>query len=164
MVLTVEPLVAVTMTVEVPFGVPASGGGFLLPPPPPPPQAGTISSRNMSVSTIMPRVRFFPPTSITPNNPSPVSNSAGRNIRRWDRIIAVGAVVVIVIVAFVAFMVPFALRLAGENVHLASDGNPEHANEIVPLNPVEFETFTSEVPLPPGVVMVTVEAEEGIAA
>ena len=66
--------------------------------------------------------------------------------------------------ALVVDAVPFALRLAGENTHFASDGNPEHASEIVPLNPVEFETLTDEVPLAPGAVMTTFDPDDGTAA
>ena len=46
---------------------------------------------------------------------------------------------------------PFGFKDAGENVHVASEGNPEHAIVMVPLKFVELEMATEVVPELPGV-------------
>jgi hypothetical protein len=58
----------------------------------------------------------------------------------------VGAFVVTVIETLVVFAVPFAVIEVGENRQAASDGRPEHARLIVPLNPLEFATLSEVTP------------------
>jgi hypothetical protein len=73
-------------------------------------------------------------------------------------------VVVTVITAADVFAVPFAAIVVGVNVQVVSEGRPEHARLIVPLNPVELDTLTDVVPEPPGSEITTADCAEGMAA
>ena len=48
---------------------------------------------------------------------------------------------------------PFGFRDAGENEHVASEGNPEQASVMVPLKFDELEIATEVAPVPPGLVI-----------
>jgi len=165
-VLTIDPLVAVTNTVETPVGVPASGGGLwigvlLLPPPHPGATTSNINVRNKN----NPRARRFPLTSTLERSiPTANIHSAGKNVRRCKRDMAVAAFVVMVMEGVVVLAVPFAVIVAGAKTHVASEGRPEQANVIVPLKLVEFVTLTDVVPDPPGAAINTVAWVDGIAA
>ena len=74
--------------------------------------------------------------------------------------LAVGAVVVTVMETLVVFAMPAPFMDAGLKVHFDSEGSPEHARLIVPLNPEEFTTVIDVLPVPPGAAMVTVEGAE----
>ena len=60
-----------------------------------------------------------------------------------------------VTVTVVVETTPFAFRDAGENEHVASEGNPEQASAMVPLKFVELEMATEVVPEPPGLEITT---------
>src|SRR5271169_2607123 len=99
-----------------------------------------------------PRARCrFPPTRTVGkrSSPMPKIHSAGQYARCCERNIVVAALVVIVIEGLFILAVPFAVIVAGVNVHAASEGRPEQARLIVPVNPVELETVTDVVPESP---------------
>ena len=134
---------------------------------PPPPQEGTTNVTAKMSSKSNPRTRCrFPPTRTVEKRSSPTPNvhSAGKYDRCCEPNIVVAAFVVIVIEAAVVLAVPFAVIVAGVIVHAASEGRPEQARLIVPVNPVELETVTDVVPEPPGAEINTVDGTEGIAA
>jgi hypothetical protein len=76
--------------------------------------------------------------------------------------LVVAAVVVMVIEEVVVLGAPFAAIVAGANMHAASEGRPEQARLIAPLNPVELETLIEVVPDPPGPEINTVDCAAGI--
>jgi hypothetical protein len=161
--LVVEPLVAVTVTLEVPVGVPEFGGGPELPWPPP--QEGTAVNANASRSSKhSPRIRCcFPPKNpIVIRTANPLIQYAKRNGPCFDcKAAVVAAVVVTEIPTVVMLIVPLAETEEGLKVHVASDGKPEHANVMVPLKPVEFVTSSDDDPDAPGAVMPTTDEELG---
>ena len=73
------------------------------------------------------------------------------------------ALVVTVMETVVVLAVPAAEILAGAKVHVASDGRPEQARLMLPLNPLELETLTEVDPVPPGAEINTV-CPDAIAA
>lgn len=163
--LTVDPLVAVTSTVEVPIGVPGFGGGKWLPPLllPPPPQLGATTSNSRVSSKNNPRTLCrFPPTRTVEarSSPIPAVHWPGKYGRCCE--LAVGAVVVIAIATLVVFAVPVVVIVAGPNTQAAFEGRPEQAKLIVPLNPVEFEMLIEVLPVSPGVEINTVDCAAGM--
>lgn len=78
--------------------------------------------------------------------------------------VAVAAVVVTKIETVAVLGVPFAARVAGEKVQVVSEGKPEQAILIVPLNPVELEIVIDDVPVAPGAEIETCDALVGIEA
>lgn len=162
--LVIDPLVAVTVTLDVPVGVPGSGvGAFLLPPPP---QAGKIRIVVASTISADHRTEFrLPPANVREKTrPKPATHNAGNRVRccKWED--AVAAVVAIVIVAGLVVAVPLAEMDEGVIAQVASAGSPAHARAIVPLKPLELVTFTELVPDPPGVAITTVDCAVGIDA
>jgi hypothetical protein len=71
--------------------------------------------------------------------------------------LVVATAVVTAIDALVVVAVPLAAIVAGANRQAASEGRPEQARLIVPLNPVEFETLIDVVPVPPAAEITTVD-------
>src|SRR5215469_2066868 len=155
--LTIEAPVAETVTFDVPAGVPGSGGGLW---PPPPPHAGISVSSNSIISRSPIFLRFVPTRKIAGrNSPTAAIHLLGPEVWR-SCALAVGAVVVIVMETLVVFAVPPPFIDAGLKMHFDSDGSPEHARLIVPLNPEEFTTVIDILPVPPGAAMVTVGCDE----
>ena len=71
---------------------------------------------------------------------------------------------VTVIDTLVVFAVPFAVIEVGANIQAASEGSPEQAKLMLPLNPLELETLREVLPGPPGAAINTVDCAEGIVA
>jgi hypothetical protein len=110
------------------------------------------------------RCRFPPTRTLENNSPMPTTHCPGSQfVPCSERAVAVGTLVVTVIDALVVFAVPFAAILAGAKVHVASEGRPEQARLMLPLNPLELETLTEVDPVPPGAEINTV-CPNGIAA
>jgi hypothetical protein len=78
-----------------------------------------------------------------------------RNKGCCKRAAAVGAVVLTVTAAVIVEGTPLGFTDAGENEHVASEGNPEHASVMVPLKFDELEMLTEVAPEPPGLLMTT---------
>jgi len=64
--------------------------------------------------------------------------------------LAVAAVVLTTTDTWVVVIVPLAVIEGGEKVHRDSEGNPEQAKVIAPLNPVELEILNGMEPELPG--------------
>jgi len=149
------PLVAVTVTVEVPAGVP----GSLLPPPPlPPPQLANVMRQvtAMRESKRLQTRRFDPlPNRKIPARvaPRPAVHPAGpSNLALWAAVVEIVSVVE-----------PLLVTEAGLKLHVLSCGNPAHdAAEklMVPPYPGWPVTVSMTVPLPPGLAIVI----DGVAA
>ena len=119
-----------------------------------------VSSKNN------PRARCcFPPTSKLENSsPRPTIHCpASQFLVCCERAVAVDALVVTVIDTLVVVAVPFAVIDVGANMQAASDGSPEQARLMLPLNPLELETLTEVDPVPPGAEINTV-CPNGIVA
>lgn len=134
-VLTVEPLIAVTVRLYVPLGVPGfggGGGGVLLPAPP---QDGITTTDAAKTSKSIIRSCCLLLTSrIENNSPAPVIEVAAKYSRPCPcRSLEVAACVVMATVAVVEPTVPVGFTDDGVIVHVASDGAPEQARVIVPL-------------------------------
>ena len=142
----------------MPVGVPGSGGGgggeLLLPPPP--------QDATKRVANKIDRVhedRFFlvpQQTTIAKSSPVPSIDSAKRRGVR-NATAEVGAFVLTVTAEDVVANFPLAFIGATENVQAASEGRPEQARLIDPLNPVEVERLTEVAPEPPGALINTVD-------
>jgi hypothetical protein len=161
-----DPLVAVTVTLEDPFGVPEFGGGPVFPPPLPPPHAGIkVTSMSMNVK-MSPRWRCFPPTRNRAGRikPAPTTQALKPPELRCNWFLAVAAAVVTVIDTGVVVAAPLAAIELGLKEHLDSEGSPEQAKVIFPLNALEFVTLNDVVPEPPGAATSTVCCVEGIVA
>ena len=106
----------------------------------------------------------FPPTRTLENNsPRPMIHCpTSQFILCCARAVAVAALVVTVIDTLVVLAVPFAMIDVGANMQAASDGSPEQAKLMLPLNPLELETLTELDPAPPGAEINTV-CPDGIA-
>jgi hypothetical protein len=77
--------------------------------------------------------------------------------------LALAAVVVTVIVELVVVSVPVLLTVGTLKLQLASEGSPEQASVIVPVNPPEETTDTEVEPEDPGAEIET-KAPRGIEA
>lgn len=124
---------------------------------PPPPQEAIITVAAASRSRQIPRIICFLSAMNTMENNIPTASIQPETpCNGCCRLAAVvGAVVLTVTVAVVVETTPFAFRDAGENEHVASEGNPEQASAMVPLKLVELEIATEVAPVPPGLVMAT---------
>jgi len=102
------------------------------------------------------RRRFGPPSrSPEKTKPTPGSQWARKSCRGECSNSAAAAVVVTVIVDGVVVSVPVAFIEEGLNTHVAPAGSPEQARVIVPVNPVEDDTFTDVDPDAPGALIAT---------
>jgi hypothetical protein len=127
----VVPDVAVTVTLNVPGGVPDTvvvGWGL-------PPQEAipiTIPKAKSSMPAKRKRLRVGTPRKTIPRNPIPV-----RAAMVWTFTVPAEAVVraVVAMVSVVLVALPFGVNVAGLKEQLEADGNPEQAKLIVPLNP-----------------------------
>jgi len=93
----------------------------------------------------------------------PASRRANKE-PRGARSAAVAAVVLTVMVEEFVAMVPEAVIVDGLKVHDASLGSPEQEREMVPVNPVEFDTETELDPGDPGAEIFTTDWFEGTVA
>jgi hypothetical protein len=99
------------------------------------------------------------------SSPIPIIHSPGRQFGCCCECAnAVGALVVTVMDALVVLAVPLGLIVVGANTQVASDGRPEQARLMVPLNPLELVTLMDVDPEPPGAEINTVDCAEGISA
>ncbi len=145
------PLVAVTVTVEAPVGVPGSRE----PPPPPllaPPQPAMVIRNTNAIreSSVVRARRLDPqPSRNTPATVNPklaVHPPGPCNLALWAAV-----------VVMVSVVEPLPVTDAGLKLHVLSRGKPEHdAGEklTVPLNPGWPVTVSVAVPLPPGLGIV----------
>ena len=125
--------------------------------PPPPPHETIVIVTAARISRQIPRIICFLSTTKTMEKNIPAARiqleeGYGRCCRRTA---VVGAVVVTVTVAVVVETTPFGFKDAGENEHVASEGNPEQASVIVPVKFVELEMAMAVVPELPAVWMNT---------
>jgi hypothetical protein len=145
------PLVAVTVTVEDPTGVPWSTLPPPLPPLLPPPQLAIMIRQvtAISESSRLQDRRFAPPPSkkiparVTPR--LVVHHAGPSSLALWAPR-----------VEMVSLVEPLFVTEVGLKLHVLSRGRPEHdAAEkfIVPLYPVVPVTVSMTVPLPPGLGM-----------
>lgn len=132
-----EPDEAVTVTVCV-FGRgvgPPPPQLLTQPPPPPPPPPQLVSSPrpatpNTTRRSIWRRRRF-----LKPKQQSATANADAGKSGLGLRCTAAVTGAVAVTMSFVATSPPDGVTVAGEKLHVASVGSPEHLNETVPLNP-----------------------------
>lgn len=115
------PDVAVMVTVLVPAGVP---DGFFDEPPPQPLAIPPMPS-NRRARASRPGRRLHPLTKNKPRAKAIPPPANGQGLR----FLLLAAVVVIVIVLLLA-AVPLGVTDAGEKLHAAPLGNPEHENEV----------------------------------
>src|SRR5215467_4929822 len=158
--LTVEPLVAVTVMLYVPVAVPefagrgGGGAGVLLPPP----HEGTATTTATKTSRRITRIwccRLLTST-MENNSPAPIIQVAKEGRCPCScRSPVVGACVVIAMVAVVEPAVPVGFTDDGVIVHVASEGAPEQARLIVLPYPVEYWTAIEVCPDPPGAETIT---------
>lgn len=150
----VVPLVTVTVTTEVPIGVPGFRGA---PPPPPPQPIVAVSEANNTKPRSVCHRRFLPGIPIRntkPNAAPPVAVHQRRLALLFPGLTAEGGVVEIVSV-----VVPLPAIEAGLKLQLAPNGSPEHAAGLkatVPLNPFCAVTVRVVIPEAPGERTVTV--------
>jgi hypothetical protein len=168
---TMEPLVAVTVTVYVPAGVLMTGGGggvvWLLPPP----HEGIKSRSTRTIATKIPREqgREAPITTTEKSKPKPVIQWAAKTRVPYHgteglcRLLAAGAVVVMVTPTLVVANLPVEAIEAGAKTQAAPAGSEEQDSAMVPLNPVELVTEMALIPEAPGAEMVTVVEPDGSA-
>jgi hypothetical protein len=111
------------------------------------------------------RCRFPPTRTLENSSPMPTIHCpASQFVLCCESAVAVGALVVTVIDTLVVFAVPFAVIDVGANMQAASEGSPEQAKLMLPLNPLELETLRELVPGLPGAAINTVDWAAGIAA
>jgi hypothetical protein len=136
--------VAVTVTLEVPGGVPIFGGGVLLPPP---------QLTRQKASAVAPNARDQRQTFLlrlpilTTNSPNTIATGHAAKVQGFRPAIgteaALGAVVVMVSVVDTGL--PPGVRLAGEKLQLEAAGNPLQANVIEEFKPLTGLTVMANV-------------------
>lgn len=135
-------LVAVTVTVEVPVGVPGLGGGGVTPPPPP------QAAKPMRIKARMP-----PPTiwnrrrrrAWNPNASKPMQKIRAvkvfRNVRSERQSLKslrpMGTTELAAVVVTFNVVVPVPVTVGGVKTHAALAGNPVQENEVAPAKALE---------------------------
>jgi len=129
MVVLPETAVVVTVTFEVPVGVPGFPGVVLLPPPPPQPETTRTTMPAISIE-VFHNARFRGRTNSTkPANDNPLAPPQFIRPYGWSAALLAGVVVMVTVDVFES--PGFTLRVAGEKLHDASDGRPAHVNVTV---------------------------------
>jgi hypothetical protein len=127
--------VAVTVTLEVPGGVPIFGGGVLLPPP---------QLTRQKASAVAPNVRDQRQTFLlrlpilTTNSPNTIATGHAAKVQGFRPAIGTAAELgaVVVMVSVVDTGLPPGVRLAGEKLQLEAAGNPLQANMMEEFKPL----------------------------
>jgi hypothetical protein len=165
----VDPEVAVTVTVDVPEGVP----GFEVPPPPPPPlppQPRKAPPRTRAQTST--NQRFQRATRLTPgisnSNKLPSAKSPVMPAR-WIPLCTDDCAAVVVMVKVVVTALAPGVTVAGAKVQVASEGRPLQAKVTGCAKPPAGVTETVVVPVAPAVMdrvagLALIENEGGTAA
>jgi hypothetical protein len=125
--------VAVTVTLEVPGGVPIFGGGVLLPPP----QLTRQKASAVALNARDQRQTFLLRLPILTTN-SPNTIATGHAAKGFRPAIGTAAALgaVVVMVSVVDTGLPPGVRLAGEKLQLEAAGNPLQANMMEEFKPL----------------------------
>jgi hypothetical protein len=136
--------VAVTVTLEVPGGVPIFGGGVLLPPP---------QLTRQKASAVAPNARDQRQTLLlrlpilTTNSPNTIATGHAAKVQGFRPAIGTEAApgAVVVMVSVVETGLPPGVRLAGEKLQLEAAGNPLQANVMEEFKPLTGLTVMANV-------------------
>ena len=157
----VAPEVPVTVTLNVPRGVPVGGGGVVLPPPPPPHDALVPIATRMAASAKAVRHARCCRAARAANANAAASSSMGQRIRgcgAGKRGVVGGAsapaVVVMVRVDVTAAAAP--VIGVGLNAQALCAGNPAQVSATWPVNPPSEVSVMVDVPEPPRVTVMVV--------
>ena len=133
-VCVVAPEVALTVTVNVPAGVPVTGGGGGGEPPPQEAIAktATASSKSMQVIRTLRFLRVALPRKTIPRKPN-VARAA--SVVPFSGCTEAVERAVVLTVSVVLAALPFGVKAGGLNPQLEAPGNPLQAKLMVPVKP-----------------------------
>jgi hypothetical protein len=147
-------LVAVTVTVVVPTGVPGITGGGVLPPPPHAAVPSSNATTNSAPAKFHRRRRI---------GAAKMNSAAEKISARIAPLVAVQSLKVLsppkptplaAVVVTVSIVVPLPVTVTGKKAHAPFAGNPAQENVVTPLNPFEPATVTVVMAESPGLVTV----------
>lgn len=152
-------LVAVTVTVVVPTGVPGITGGGV---PPPPPQAAVLSS-NATTNSAPAKFHRRRRICIAKMN-SAAENTSARiaplfAVQLLKLLRSPGATPLAAVVVTVSIVVPLPVTVAGRNTHALFAGRPAQLNVVTPPNPFTPAIVSVVLADCPGLLTVTGDGE-----